>query len=1052
MYKYGIDLTAATLEQYAYANGVEKSVSEMTQAEKAQLRLLAILDQSKVAWGDLANTINSPANQLRMLKNNFKEVGTVLGQLFIPIMQKTLPWINGLTIAIKRLLGDIASILGIELKLNEFGQGFSDTIDEDTEALDDLNKSMKETKKGIREFDELKVIGGDNSKAGSGLADQIDLTQQILDATAEYERVWDEAYDRMQSKAEEIANALSGALDPIRKIVEDFHIGDFFKAGEDTSQLVISIFDFFSDAINSVDWNALGKKIGEFIEGIQWGEILKSIASPVWSAIQGAFDLWQGSFSVAPFETAIITAFALLKFTGLGSTLSGTITTSITKWFKEKGVDKNFLAKAGIGAISIGLGLSLTIDNVKNIQTGKYAKNSLQSMSKSVISSLLLGAGATAVAAAMGATGGALALVFAVTFAATAIINFLAAKFSEPNEKFESEANKQKREWAEKLHLDNIEVFTSITLKEKDVQLQTESLKFYADKVKELSDRFSELTDSEKTELKFYSDELVKALPGIADSIDKVTGAYTGEKEALDKLIESQIRQIELSAYSENLEKLYSRKAQMEMGGAQEMYNEYFGKQKELRDIRKYVESHGVDFVLGLRNDDEGNAYREQIKHSKNLSKETKKALLEALTDGMKLRDWLSSDLANSYVNVINDWEKINEQIDFYTSKYTEIAKTNMGEGNESIVDGLNDGANAVEKSKLPKAIEKTMGEVDKAIQNGEKVALVDFNDMKTSIDKSFAGLKDGSVPNEVETLMDKIKDAIINGKPELVQYMADLKIAMEEAFVNSHAKYDENGDLIWDLNGAGTRLGQALNSVEAGLRSYANGGRLTTADTRNIKTSLAEIFTEGVPEVITKELSNLDEAITKGSETAIRSSLKNLREIISEEARAIGYNLPEEMATGVYAGTEKYVESVYQMSDAGHKAEKGNDKINSPSKVYRQFGLFNAEGMALGFLDGIPTLKSAMGAIASTMQSVVSGMTLNVPSLNLGGLKGFNARGNYQNGSTSLYEQMASRYLNGDNGQTEVVFRVEGDPYGLFKVVREQNNSYYKRTGRSAF
>lgn len=55
LYKYGIDITNATLQTYAYGLGVEKAVSEMTQAEKMQLRMIAILDQSKIAWGDQAN-------------------------------------------------------------------------------------------------------------------------------------------------------------------------------------------------------------------------------------------------------------------------------------------------------------------------------------------------------------------------------------------------------------------------------------------------------------------------------------------------------------------------------------------------------------------------------------------------------------------------------------------------------------------------------------------------------------------------------------------------------------------------------------------------------------------------------------------------------------------------------------------------------------------------------------------------------------------------------------------------------------------------------------
>ena len=114
LYKYGIDITNATLQTYAYKLGLEKAVSEMTQAEKMQLRMIAILDQSKVSWGDLANTISSPSNMIRQFKNNLKEAGMILGQLFIPLLSKVLPVLNGVTIAVKRLLGNIAGILGIK--------------------------------------------------------------------------------------------------------------------------------------------------------------------------------------------------------------------------------------------------------------------------------------------------------------------------------------------------------------------------------------------------------------------------------------------------------------------------------------------------------------------------------------------------------------------------------------------------------------------------------------------------------------------------------------------------------------------------------------------------------------------------------------------------------------------------------------------------------------------------------------------------------------------------------------------------------------------------
>lgn len=58
-YKYGIDLTNASLQEIALAHGIEKKVSAMKQSEKMQLRLLGLMEQSKVAWGDQLLTINS---------------------------------------------------------------------------------------------------------------------------------------------------------------------------------------------------------------------------------------------------------------------------------------------------------------------------------------------------------------------------------------------------------------------------------------------------------------------------------------------------------------------------------------------------------------------------------------------------------------------------------------------------------------------------------------------------------------------------------------------------------------------------------------------------------------------------------------------------------------------------------------------------------------------------------------------------------------------------------------------------------------------------------
>lgn len=362
LYKYGIDITNATLQTYAYRYGIEKAVSEMSQAEKQQLRLLAILDQSKVSWGDLANTINSPSNMIRQFTNNVKEAGMVLGQLFIPVLQKVLPVINGVVIAIKRLLVSLANLLGIRIDFSSFNQnvsGYNEDLEDTADALDKVGTSAKNAQSGIRAFDKLKVISiPKSSGSGSGAGGAgIDLTKEIMDATAEYEKVWQEAFDKMQNTALGWADKIEKLLDPVKKLFKDLFNGDFFEAGQDLSGIVTGIFNWMSDAIASVDWYQIGQNIGQFLAGIDWTAVFTSAGNFIETAIDAAIDLWKGSFDAAPIETTIITAIGLLKFTGVGDIIWGKISDKLSA--KVLGSSIGIVPTIAIAAVTWEIGFNV---------------------------------------------------------------------------------------------------------------------------------------------------------------------------------------------------------------------------------------------------------------------------------------------------------------------------------------------------------------------------------------------------------------------------------------------------------------------------------------------------------------------------------------------------------------------------------------------------------------------------------------------------------------------------------------------------------------------
>ena len=359
-YGFGWDTTMAALQSTADSLDLSKAVSEMTQMEKQQLRILTILDQSRVAWGDQSNTINTLANQIRIFKNNISETSMVLGQLFVPILSKLMPVINGITIAIKRLLSSIAGLLGLEL--GDTGQGFADLGEDMEDVADgfgDATNAAKKFKAQLLGIDEINnLTSGDTGGGAGGIAmNTIDLTEQIKKATEEYEKAWNEAYSRMKNKAQQIADKIDKILAPIKGVFANLFNGQYYAAGYGFGSIFTDIFNWLSSEIDKVDWKEIGNNIGEFIAGIKWLEVFKSFGNLAGTIIEAIFDAWGGIFEKAPLETALVTAFGALSLTGVAGTIWGKIATALSATISGSSI--GLVPTIAIGAITWKIGFDV---------------------------------------------------------------------------------------------------------------------------------------------------------------------------------------------------------------------------------------------------------------------------------------------------------------------------------------------------------------------------------------------------------------------------------------------------------------------------------------------------------------------------------------------------------------------------------------------------------------------------------------------------------------------------------------------------------------------
>lgn len=289
--KYGIDLTEAGIAETAAQLGIQKKTSTMTQAEKIQLRYIRILQQSSLAQGDFARTIQTPANMLKILKDQIKETAVTLGNLFYPILNTILPALIKFTLVVQTIAKSLASLFGIDTTEKLIDPSESKNLEKSTAAaatnMDDAAASSKKMKQHLQGFDELNNLttpeasGAGNAGAGDAISIDTPSYDNLLSLT--------NFLSNLRKQAEEITNRFKAWLAPIQKAAATL-LGPFMAAWTAVKKMFV----------------AIGIKVSEFIQlftidhGIPFiSSLLQAIAilAPAISEMTGYFlDFLKGLF------------------------------------------------------------------------------------------------------------------------------------------------------------------------------------------------------------------------------------------------------------------------------------------------------------------------------------------------------------------------------------------------------------------------------------------------------------------------------------------------------------------------------------------------------------------------------------------------------------------------------------------------------------------------------------------------------------------------------------------------------------------------------------
>ena len=226
----GYDITEQTLFQLYQSLGGQKSVRQLDQMEKRLLRILAVYKQMQgTATGDLAKTIESSANQLRVMKEQGKEFATWIGVGFNTLMEK-----SGILIEINAYLYAavaLAKQFAISMGYVEKDYTPSEPIEEMNTALDNANASVDELKGKLLGFDKFQVLSSSGTET-----DNVDLANEITKAIAQYESILGDAGNKAFQRSLELLQAWGLELDENGNI-----IGGFDKIKERTKEIVSSL-------------------------------------------------------------------------------------------------------------------------------------------------------------------------------------------------------------------------------------------------------------------------------------------------------------------------------------------------------------------------------------------------------------------------------------------------------------------------------------------------------------------------------------------------------------------------------------------------------------------------------------------------------------------------------------------------------------------------------------------------------------------------------------------------------------------------------------------
>lgn len=311
----GADITEKTLQTTVDALGLDRENSQLSFVEKRLIMVISLTNQLKVSQGDYARTIESASNQIRVMKEQWDRLSRAVGNVFYPILQKILPYINGVLMALTEIFNLLASLLGFEMPEFDYSS-LSGTSDAALDLMDNLEGAgdnvdkLASKMKGLRGFDKLNVINtpsssGGASVSGGGIGGAVD--PKIMDAFNKAFSQYDDLMDSVRMKARDIRDSIMEWLGFTKQI--DPITGEISWEYEGISKTLSNMWNSFMK-LNPLAKAFVGFGVWKAFKALwEWGGKLLSILG-----VSGIFATFKNLLSIGGEVTTRTQKFQKLRF------------------------------------------------------------------------------------------------------------------------------------------------------------------------------------------------------------------------------------------------------------------------------------------------------------------------------------------------------------------------------------------------------------------------------------------------------------------------------------------------------------------------------------------------------------------------------------------------------------------------------------------------------------------------------------------------------------------------------------------------------------------